>query len=68
MSIKNKRQLGKLLKEIREKKKISKRAIYKDKTIYQLQVQAIEKGSSNYTIDTLFEYLDKIGCSMEIKH
>lgn len=65
MNIKNKKQLGELLKSIRVKKKLSKRAIYKDKTIYALQLESIEQGKANYTIDTLFVYLEKIGVSID---
>jgi transcriptional regulator with XRE-family HTH domain len=59
--------LGARLRAIREEKEISIYKIVKYTGISRKQVHNIEKGTVNYTIDMLLNYLDAIEESITIK-
>lgn len=53
--------IGDYLSQIRIKKKISKYQLIKSVDLRMEIIDAIEKGSSAYTIDSFFKYLTGIG-------
>lgn len=52
--------IGQFLKETRTEKGISAYRICKDAGLASQQVTAIESGSTNYTVDALFAYLEAV--------
>jgi transcriptional regulator with XRE-family HTH domain len=54
-------KVGKCLKSLRKEKRISTYQMTKEYGIRFEAIQAIEAGSSNYTIDSFLTYIDAIG-------
>lgn len=55
-------KIGKYLKSLREEKGISTYQMTKSHGIRFEAIQAIEEGSSNYTIDNFLTYISAIDC------
>lgn len=53
------KELGALLRQIREHRGLSKRRVYKD-NMNNTQLDAIENGTANYTVDNLLLYLERV--------
>lgn len=62
----NRKEIGEILAKIRNKKNISTYKMVKAGIRLQT-MKAIEKGSSNYTIDTLLLYVDTVDAQIVIK-
>ena len=62
----DKKQIGAALSEIRAKKDLSVYKASKNGNIRISQVQAVEKGEANYTIDVLLGYLQGVGAELTI--
>ena len=62
----SKKELGKNLKEIRKIKAISKYKLVKNSSLVYSQIDAIENGDTNYTIDVLTTYLKEVGIELNI--
>lgn len=54
----NKKQIGDSLRESRESQNLSKYRVSKGTGLRPHQIDALEAGSSNYTIDSLLLYMD----------
>lgn len=65
--IKNRKQLGKILKTFRENQKISTYKLEKKKSIPFKIIKSIEEGDSNYTVNSLLKYASAIGCKINIE-
>ena len=62
----NKKKLGKNLKEIREIKGISKYKLVKNSSLVYSQIDSIENGDTNYTVDVLMIYMEEVGVDISI--
>ena len=62
----NRKQLGEHLRNKREKAGIIKQALVNQGLRFE-RIQDVEKGSANYTIDTLLLYVEAIGGSIRIE-
>ncbi len=61
-TLQNKRKkIGAKLKALREKEDISKYKIHRGSGMKYDQIDSLERGSSNYTIDSLLKHLSFIG-------
>ena len=63
---KARQKIGNRLKFLREEKKISTYQITKSHGLRFEAIQAIEQGSSNYTIDNFLTYISAVDCYMDI--
>ena len=61
------KRLGRELAELRLQKKISKYVLLRDSGLNSQQVDAIERGTSNYTHESLELYLQAIGHTLEVR-
>lgn len=61
------KQIGNLLKQIRENKGITLYRIEKETGLSFHTLKAIEKGSYGCSLDTLFSYIKAVGVSLTIK-
>ncbi len=62
----NKIELGINLKYIREQRQISLYFLEKNKGLRFDIAKSIENGKKNYCINSLMDYIDGIGCKIEI--
>ena len=60
----NKQALGDQLKELRNKMEMTQDDVVARSGLGRNQVIAIEKGTGNPTLETLFKYLDAIGARL----
>jgi len=63
--IKNRKQLGAKLAEIRTSKGLTMYRVERAGKLEFAQVKSVESGERNYTIDILLKYLDGIGETIE---
>jgi transcriptional regulator with XRE-family HTH domain len=63
----NKKEIGQKLSKIRKEKKITKSYIeLQAKGLYRHQILGIEKGTNNYSIDTLLLYCEFLDVKLEL--
>lgn len=63
----NREELGKILSEIKNKSEVSYYKVLKDADIPVNAQKSLEKGSANYTIDSLFKFCKSIGAKIYIE-
>lgn len=64
--ITNKKELGKVLSEIKSKQQITYYKVMKESGLNVTTQKSIENGSTNYTIDLLLRFCKSIGAKVYI--
>lgn len=60
----NKKEIGQVLAKARKERKVSYYKIQKESNVQRIVVKSIEKGNSNYTIDSLIDAAKVLGITI----